>query len=164
MDAATPRPVHNARRRDLTPTPAATESEWLDVTRVARVEASSQDPRHPVEDAFTSTGDGWRAADPGEQVIRIHFHTPRTVARILVVFNEAAVDRMQEFTLSWSSRRGETHRQIARQQFAFRRFGASRALQVYDVELHDATGLELRIVPDMHGGDAFASLAEVRIA
>lgn len=137
---------------------------WLDMTRVARVEASSQNGMHPIEDAFSSTGDGWRAEAPGEQVIGVLFHSPRTLGRIRVVFNEAMVDRTQEFTLSWSARRGETHRQIVRQQFVFSRFGARREVQEYEVELHDVTRLELRIVPDIERGEALASLAEFKVA
>lgn len=141
-----------------------TRSAWLDMTRVARLEASSQDGKHPIEDAFSSTGDGWRAAESGEQVIRVLFRSPRTVRRIRVVFNEAAIERTQEFTLGWSAHRGETHHQIVRQQFVFSRFGATRELQEYDVELHDVTALELRIVPDIERGEALASLAEFKVA
>jgi hypothetical protein len=149
---------------EITHRPGSIQPVWMDMTRVARVEASSQNARHPIEDAFSSTGDGWRASEPGEQVIRVLFHAPRTIGRLRVVFNEAVVDRTQEFTLSWSGRRGETHRQIVRQQFAFGRFGATREWQEYEVELHDVTGLELRIVPDIERGDALASLAEFRVA
>jgi hypothetical protein len=137
---------------------------WLDMTRVARLEVSSQDGKHPIEDAFSATGDGWRASELGEQVIRVLFRSPRTVGRIRVVFNEAAVDRTQEFTLRWSAHRGETHRQIARQQFTFSRFGATRQLQEYDVGLTDVNWLELRIEPDMLRGEALASLAEFKVA
>jgi hypothetical protein len=151
-----------ATRRAVYGTP--TRPDWLDLTRVARLEASSQHGKHPIDDAFSSTGDGWRASEPGEQMIRVLFRSPRTVGRIRVVFNEAAVDRTQEFTLGWSAHRGETHRQIVRQQFTFSRLGATRELQEYDVELHDVTGLELRIVPDIDRGQALASLAEFKIA
>ena len=151
-----------ATRRAVYGTP--TRPEWLDTARVARLEASSQHGKHPINDAFSSTGDGWRASEPGEQVIRVLFRSPRAVGRIRVVFNEAAVDRTQEFTLGWSARRGETHHQIVRQQFTFSRLGATRELQEYDVELHDVTGLELRIVPDIDRGQALASLAEFKIA
>ena len=161
---ATRRSVYQMVRREITDAQGPTEPAWLDMTRVARVEASSQHPRHPVEDAFSSTGDGWRASQPGEQVIRVVFQSPRTVGRIRLVFYEAAVDRTQEFTLSWSGHRGETHRQIVRQQFVFGRFGATRERQDYDVELHDVTRLELRIVPDIERGQALASLAEFKIA
>ena len=144
----------------------ATRSEpvWLDMTRIARLEASSQHGEYPIEDALSSTGDGWRASESGEQVIRVLFRSPQTVSRIRLVFNETAADRTQEFTLDWSAHRGETHHQIVRQQFTFSRFGATREVEDYQVELRDVTWLELRIVPDIGRGDAVASLAELRIA
>jgi hypothetical protein len=142
----------------------STRSEWLDVARLARLEVSSQHDRHPIEDAFSSTGDGWRAAEPGAQVIRVVFDSPRSIGRIRVVFHEAFVDRTQEFTLDWSSHRGEMHRQIVRQQFNFSGYGATSAIEQYDVGLQDVSRLELRIVPDISGGETLASLAEFKIA
>ncbi len=141
-----------------------TRPAWLDVTHIASVQASSQHSRHPIEDAFSATGDGWRASEPGEQVIRVVFRSPRTIGRIRIVFNEAAHDRTQEFTLVWSAHRGETHRQIVRQQVTFSRSGATREQQEYDVELRDASQLELRIVPDIERREAVATLAEFRFA
>jgi hypothetical protein len=149
---------------DVSRSPTSTGSEWMDVARVARIEVSSQHDKHPIEDAFSSTGDGWRAAQPGAQVIRVVFGSPTNIGRIRLAFNEAFVDRTQEFTLDWSSHRGETHRQIVRQQFNFSRYGATSAIEQYDVGLHDVTWLELRIVPDISGGEAPASLAEFKIA
>jgi hypothetical protein len=143
---------------------AAARTEWLDMARLARLEVSSQHRNHPIEDAFSSTGDGWRASEPGEQVIRVSFRSLRSIGRIRLVFNEDATDRTQEFTLRWSSHRGETHREIVRQRFNFSRSGATREVAEYQVELHDVTWLELRIVADTDGGQALASLAEFRIA
>jgi hypothetical protein len=125
--------------------------QWLEIARVARVVVSSQDREHPIEDAFFAVGNGWRASEPGEQVIR-------------VVFSEPGSDRMQEFVLAWSSRRGETHRQVVRKQFSFSPRGATREVEDYRVELRDATSLELRILPDIVRGAALASLEEFKIA
>jgi hypothetical protein len=152
------------RRHELAIPQAPVQPEWLDITRVARFDVSSQQGRHPIADAFSSTGDGWRASERGEQVIRVLFRSPRIVGRIRVVFIEADVERTQEFTLSWSSHRGETHHQIVRQRFSFSRFGGARAVEDYHVELHDVTSLEMRIVPDIDRGVALASLAEFKIA
>ena len=139
--------------------------EWLDLRRIAHVKASSEEEDHPVGAAYGSTGgSGWRAATPGEQVINVAFRHPTNVRRVRVVFHEATCDRTQEFTLRWSSHRGETHRQIVRQQFNFSPYGATREVEDYEVDLHDVAVLELRIVPDVRGGEALASLAELRIA
>ena len=151
-------------RRRVADAQGSVRTEWLDVTRLGRVEVSSEDEAHPIARAFSSTGEGWRAAAPGEQVIRIAFRRPVTLHRIRVVFDEPSRDRTQEFTLGWSSHRGETHRQIVRQQFNFSRSGATREVEEYQVDLQDATAVELRIIPDIQRGDAVASLAEFRVA
>jgi hypothetical protein len=156
--------VHHPRRRTAAPADGSTPSAWLDVARVARVEASSYDAQHPVGDAFVPNGSGWRASEPGEQVVRVVFRSPRSIRRVRVVFKDAAAHRTQEFTLSWSSHRGETHREMVRQQFNFSPRGATQEVEEYEVELQDVTWLELRIVPDIQGGDALASVAEFKIA
>jgi hypothetical protein len=162
--AVAPSTVHRPRRHEAASPQAPMQPEWLDVSRIARFDVSSQHGRHPIADAFSSTGDGWRASGPGEQVIRIHFRSPRIIRCIRVVFTDPEAHRTQEFTLSWSSHRGETHRQIVQQRFSFSRFGGARAVDEYAVELHDVTQLELRIVPDLERGEALASLTEFKIA
>ena len=138
---------------------------WLDVTRIARVQASSAERTHPIEAAVLAAGEaGWRASRPGEQVIRVAFRRPTSLRRIRLVFTERSIERTQEFTLSWSSHRGETHREIVRQQFNFSPAGATREVEEYEVELPDVAWLEMRIVPDMRGGEAHATIAEFRIA
>ena len=141
------------------------EHDWLDVARIAKVDASSEQGGYPIVQAFGSTGErGWRASEPGEQVVRVGFRRPTRVRRVRIVFMESAVERTQEFTLRWSSRRGEAHGEVLRQQFNFSPSGATREIEEYEVDLPDVTGLELRIVPDIRGGDARASISEFRIA
>jgi hypothetical protein len=143
---------------------ATAEPQWLELERIAHVEASSEETGHPVVGALSSGAAGWRASTPGEQVIRVAFRRPIHLHRVRLVFREATRERTQEFTLRWSSHRGETHREIVRQQFNFSPFGATGEIEDHWVDLPDVTGLELRVVPDVRGGDALASLAELRIA
>jgi hypothetical protein len=51
-----------------------------------------------------------------------------------------------------------------RQQYNFSPPGAAREVEDYDVDLDAVTVLELRIVPDISGGSARASLAQLRVA
>src|SRR5688572_759029 len=54
------------------------EGGWLDLARLARVEVTSEDPAYPIEWALVpGAGSGWRAAEPGPQVIRLRFDVPR---------------------------------------------------------------------------------------
>jgi hypothetical protein len=106
---------------------------------------------------------GWRAAQPGEQTIRLRFDEPLTIKQIRLVFHEDEQKRTQEFVLRWSPDGGQSYREIVRQQYNFSPPGA-REIEDYDVNLDGVTALELRIVPDISGGRAQASLAQLRVA
>jgi hypothetical protein len=59
---------------------------------------------------------------------------------------------------------GQSYREILRQQYNFSPPGMMREFEDYAVDLAGVTALELKIVPDISGGDARASLAQLRIA
>ncbi len=107
---------------------------------------------------------GWRAAQPGQQTIRLIFDRPQSLRRIWLLFIESDVARTQEFALSWSSDGGRSFKEILRQQWNFSPPGAMREVEDYHVELSRVTQLDLTIVPDQRGGDALASLAQWRLA
>jgi hypothetical protein len=137
---------------------------WLDLERLVQVEFTSEDAAHPVEAALlTSGGPGWRAAEPGEQTIRLLFHDPQRLRRIWLRFVEASAERTQEFVLRWSPD-GRSFRDVVRQQYTFSPAGATSEVEDLAVELAPVTALELTIVPDQGRGRAYASLAEWHIA
>lgn len=139
--------------------------EWLDLDRAARVEITSEDPAHPIEGALIpGRGTGWRAAGPGAQTIRLWFDPSRRVRRVWLHFTEPSVRRTQEFVLRWAAGDGLPAREVVRQQWTFSPGGATHETEDYRVDLWGVTGLELAITPDIAGGDARASLAEVRVA
>ena len=144
--------------------PAA--NSWIDLERQARVELTSEDPGYPIEAALTSggPGQGWRAAAPGEQTIRLVFDQPCALHRIVVEFIEPDVERTQEFVLRWSADGGRTLHDIARQQWNFSPQGAIRETEDYRVSLDAVTDLEITVIPDISGGDAVATLAQLRLA
>jgi len=80
------------------------------------------------------------------------------------LFREDQRQRTQEFLLRWSSDGGTSYRGIVRQQYTFSPPGTTRELEDYAVDLAGVTALELRIIPDIGGGEALASLAQLRIA
>ena len=138
---------------------------WLDVHRLAQVELTSEDAAYPIEAALIpSAGSGWRAAQAGEQTIRLLFDEFQRVRRIQLVFQEDQQARTQEFVLRWSPDGGQSYREIVRQQYNFSPHGVTHEFEDYAVDLAGVATLELRIVPDMSGGDARASLAQLRIA
>ncbi len=133
----------------------------LDVERFAEVEVTSEDAAYPIESALTGAGGrGWRAAEAGPQTIRLRFDEPQRVERIRLVFDERDMSRTQEFVLRWSADGGRTYREIVRQQYTFSPPHTQREAEEYAVALEGATAIELRIVPDISGGAARASLSE----
>jgi hypothetical protein len=144
---------------------AAAEPGWVDIDRLAQVEITSEDADHPIESALIpGTGLGWRAAQPGEQTIRLLFDEPRSLKRIYLMFHEGEQERTQEFVLRWSPDGGRSYREIVRQQYNFSPPQATREVEDYDIDLGGVTALELKIVPDISGGSARASLAQLRLA
>ena len=138
---------------------------WLDLRAIARVRASSEDRTHRIDRVLSGdTHAHWRAADAGEQVIELHFHQPRDLTRIRLVFVEQEMPRTQQFTIRWSSRRGERHGEVVRQQFNFSPSGATREIEDYRVDLRNVEKLEIRVIPDIGYGPAYASLAHLQLA
>ncbi len=136
---------------------------WLDLEHLAQVEITSEDPTHPIEAALKpGTEEGWRASEPGEQIIRLLFDKPLELKRIYLVFFEETQERTQEFTLQWSSDGGQSYREMVRQQYNFS--PKTREVEDYNVDLNGVTALELKIVPDISGGSTYASLAQISLA
>jgi hypothetical protein len=141
------------------------EYDWLDLERLAQVEITSEDVGYSIEAALIpGMGSGWRAAQPGEQTIRLLFDEPLRIKRIRLVFHEDAHERTQEFVLRWSPDGGHSYREIVRQQYNFSLPQATREVEDYDIELDGVTALELTILPDISGGSARASLTQLRVA
>jgi hypothetical protein len=141
------------------------DQSWLDLQRLAQVELTSEEATHPIEAALIpSVGLGWRAAQAGEQTIRLLFDELQLVRRIQLLFHEDQQARTQEFVLRWSPDAGKSYREIVRQQYNFSPPELTREFEDYTVDLIGVTALELRIVPDISGGDARASVAQLRIA
>lgn len=144
---------------------AAAEPGWLDLEHLAQVEITSEDAAYPIESALIlGTGSGWRAAQPGEQTIRLLFDEPLRLKRIHLVFSEGELERTQEFALRWSPGGGQLYREILRQQYNFSPPDAACEVEDYDLDLDGVTALELKIVPDISGGGSRASLAQLRVA
>ncbi len=138
---------------------------WLNVDALAQVEVTSEDPAHPIESGLLpGTESGWRAAQPGSQTVRLVFDQPQKIKRLHLEFYEDELERTQQFVLRWSSNRGESYREIVRQQYNFSPPGTTSECEDYPVDLEGVTTLELNIVPDISGGPACASLAQLRLA
>lgn len=144
---------------------ASLGQEWLQMEDLADVEITSEDDAYPVESALRPDRTaGWRAGEPGEQTMRLHFNQPQRLTRIWLNFFEPEIERTQEYVLRWSPDRGQSYHEIVRQQWNFSPQGSTSETGDHHVELPQVTVLELNIIPDIRGAHAVASLAQLRLA
>jgi hypothetical protein len=142
-----------------------TSEEWLNLEEIARVDVSSEDPGYPIESAFQpGETPGWRAAQPGEQTIRLIFDQPKALRRIWLHFFEPQVERTQQFTLRWSDSQTGSFREIVRQQWNFNPRTSTTEVEDHKVDLPGVAVLELVIDPDLGKGRAFAAMTAWRVA
>jgi len=141
------------------------QQSWLDLQQIATIEVTSEDPDFPIESAFSSGQSvGWRASQPGEQLIRIVFDHPISLRRIQLHFREPEIERTQEFALRWLPIDGGAVREIVRQQWNFSPAGSTSEVEDYQVSLQNVSALELVIKPDLTRKEALATLALWRLA
>ena len=153
------------KRLTISESPSVSDQAWLNLETAATLELTSEDERHPIEAALSLRDrQGWRASGPGPQTIRLVFDQPQRLRRINLVFTEAATSRTQEFVLRWRSEADQGFREIVRQQFNFSPPQAAREIEDYQVDLVSVKVLELEIVPDIGGGNTYASLENLRLA
>ncbi len=143
----------------------SSEPDYLELEHLARVEISSECHGHPIESALLEGSEtGWQAACSGEQTIRLVFDQPQTIKHIYLLFDELEQSRTQEFVLLWRMENEEFFRGIVRQQFHFSPPLTTQELENYTVDLKQLKVLELRIIPDISGGEARAKLTRLRLS
>ena len=156
------------RKRIITPVQqknTSLDQDWLNIEGLAEVEITSEDAAHPIESALLpGRASGWHASNPGKQTIRLLFDNPQRLQRIWLNFVEPHTEHTQEYILRWSPDGGQSYREIVRQQWNFSPQGATSETEDLHVDLPAVTVLELSITPDISGGKAFASLAQLRLA
>ena|SRR5215469_1082661 len=138
---------------------------WIDLREIATVEVTSEDPKFPIESVFKSEGaSGWRAAERGQQMVRLIFDHPLTVRRLQLCFVDAEHERTQEFSVRWFSAEGGEPKEIVRQQWNFSPRGSTQEIEDYEVNLENVSALELVIKPDLTHDEVPATLAGWRVA
>jgi hypothetical protein len=158
------------RKRQIVPTVQSvgpSSQAWLDLDRDVLVEVTSEEKTHPIESALLpdeNGNSGWRAADPGTQIVRLTFNEPQRLNRISLIFEDAENTRTQEFVLRWSPGNGDSFREIIRQQWNFSPPDSIREIEDYSVDLFEVAVLELIIEPDKGNHGARASLRSLRLA
>jgi hypothetical protein len=140
------------------------EPPWLSTAEVDGVEVTSEDRRYPIEQVLTdgATG-GWRAAEPGRQVVRVRFRAPRRLRRVVLEFRTSGDERTQEYVVRCSHDGGTSARDLVRQQWNFSRTAPCET-EDHRVDVEGVTMVEIEITPDVADGGAYASLARLRLA
>jgi hypothetical protein len=134
---------------------------WLDLTGIAQVEVSSENPSNPIDDALVpGINRGWISTLSGPQTVRLVFHEPRKLAKLRLVFKEDNHQRTQEFAVSWSED-NINFKELLRQQYNFN--PPSVEIEEYEIKLENAIALELQINPSINACGT-ATLAELRLA
>ena len=134
---------------------------WVDLSERAAFEVTSEEAGSPLENALSPDAKKWIAATPGEQTIRITFDEPQDISKILLLFEETANARSQEFVLSWQQAGQSEWQEIVRQQFNFSPPGTTTERENFNVSLQGASALELLIIPERSGGGAASNPALV---
>lgn len=154
--------MHDPVRKSST-APQSLLDAWIDLERSASVDATSEHPQHPFQDALRGQqSNGWRASEPGPHTICVRFDNPTPIRRIHLEFREANVARTQEFTLFAVA--GGRRRQIVRQQWTFSPDASTTEIEDYVVDLAAVTAIELNIDPSRQDKQALASLQSIAIA
>jgi hypothetical protein len=144
---------------------AATSSskEWFGIEAIAGIGVTSEADGAPVENVlYPGSETGWRAGEPGPQIIRITFSGPTNIRRIQLIFRESQFARTQEVALRCTLAGGK-RREVIRQQWTFSPQGSTEEVEDYRVTLDDVVVLELAIIPDISNGGVHASLVHLRI-
>ena len=152
--------IINSAQKETTPP----DQDWLNLEELVELEITSEDAAHPIESALLpGRTSGWRAAEPGKQTIRFLFAHPQQIQRIWLNFVETQTERTQEYVLRWSPDGGQSFQEIVLQQWNFSPEGATSETEDHFVQLSEVTVLELNIIPDTSGRDAYASLEQFRL-
>jgi hypothetical protein len=138
---------------------------WPTLDTIAQVEATSEEMAHPIESGLLPNSEsGWEAAQPGPQTVCLLFERPQRIKHVHLEFQEYQSARTQEFVLRWSSSGGRSYAEIVRQQYTFSPPDTTAERDDYSVDLDGMTNLQLTIIPEVSGGPARATLAQLCLA
>jgi hypothetical protein len=139
----------------------------INVTAVATVLVTSEDPGHPIDHAFDAlTGPGgsrWVAGEPGEQTLILAFDAPQSIRWVSLEIEETEVARTQELDLAISCDGGQTYRELVRQEFNFSPPGTTFEREEWAVASEGVTHLRLRIKPDKGGKSGRATITTLAL-
>jgi hypothetical protein len=156
------------RKRRLDQSETAGEgSAPLDLTRLATIAYSSEDPAHPVEHLVDERvgpgGSRWASAQPDtvEQIV-VEFDRPQSVTRLVYEVEETEHERTQEVHVEASTDGGQTYRRELVQEYTFSPHGATFQREEVHLEARNISHLRLTVVPNKQGAGR-ATLTSLRL-
>jgi hypothetical protein len=158
------------RKQILSAAPVASRGsvDGKDIPSIATVLVTSEDADHPIDLVFDGNrGRGashWIAGQPGEQMLVLAFDEPQTIRKVVIEVEEPTVSRTQEIALSVSDDKGQTYRDVLRQEYIFSPPGTTFEHEEWTLNVDAATHLRLSIKPDKGGKAGRATLTTVAIA
>ena len=138
-----------------------------DIAALATVLVTSEDPDHPIDHVFDGQrGPGasrWIAAQPGEQTVILAFDAPQTIHKVRIQIEEPDMGRTQEMDVSISVDRGQTYRELVRQEYTFSPPGTTLEHEEWSINADQVTHLRLRIKPEKGGKACRATLSALEV-
>jgi hypothetical protein len=142
------------------PTPKH-EPPWMSDTEIGDVEVVSEDRRYPIEQLLNDgSTDGWRAAHPGRQVVRVRSSRPRRLRRVVLESRTSDDERAQDYLPRCSSDGGTSVREFVRQRWNLSRKSPCET-EDHRVDPDGITMVEIDITPDVGDDHAHTSLARL---
>ncbi len=139
----------------------------LDVTVGATIAYSSEDPAHPVDNAFDGRdgpgGTYWESArDNTCETLLIEFDQPQNISRLIFEVEERQFERTQEVRLEVSCDSGISFRALLVQEFVFSPRGATFQREDVHRNVQGVNHMRLVIVPNKSGSGR-AKLTSLRL-
>jgi len=157
-------------RKEILTTPPITSGRRAaekDITAIATVFVTSEDPAHPIDSVFDPErgprAKRWMAEQFGEQTLILAFDTPQTIRKVRVEVEEPDISRTQEMDVSISHDGGQTYRELVRQEYNFSPPRTTLEREEWSVNADGVSHMRLRIKPDKGGMACRATLTTLAL-
>ena len=148
------------------PTPGVQQRE-ISIPETATILVTSETVDHPVDHICDGRrGPGatrWVAKEPGEQTIILAFDTPLSLNTVSLEIEEFEVSRTQELTVAISKDRGETYRELLRQEYHFSPSGTTFERERWTIAAPAVTHLKIWIKPDKSNTFCYATITSLSL-
>jgi len=139
----------------------------LDVTAGGTIAYSSEEPTHPVDNAFDGRdgpgGTYWESArENTSETLLIEFDQPQNISRLIFEVEERQFERTQEVHLEVSCDSGISFRTLLVQEFVFSPRGATFQREDVRRSVEGVSHLRVVIVPNKSGSGR-ARLTSLRL-